>query len=154
MKAAVRLSFTVFSLALSAILFPVLAFAGDYSPFVMFSSATRLHPIFFHDFSITLGLKKTKSKWNCQPVSRSKPPKLRRQLPITTKSELITSLLSLAQTRKKLIYNRPFHFGKGGKVIFPVGAYQPLTGLFDNFHKVDTQSLVLKQDAAVSATTN
>lgn len=45
----------------------------------------------------------------------------------------------------KLTYERKFHFGGGGAVLFGSNMYAPLKGLFDAFHKVDTATLTLKQ---------
>jgi len=44
-----------------------------------------------------------------------------------------------------LKYNRKFHFGGGGKTLFPVTAYQPLKNLFDAFHKSDSHTVTLKE---------
>jgi len=44
-----------------------------------------------------------------------------------------------------LIYRRNFHFGGGGKILFPVEAYQPMKNLFDAFHKSDSHTLTIKQ---------
>jgi hypothetical protein len=42
-------------------------------------------------------------------------------------------------------YNRQFHFGGGGKILFEAGVYQPLKNLFDEFHKSDSHTITLKQ---------
>ena len=42
-------------------------------------------------------------------------------------------------------YNRKFYFGSGGRILFPVSAYQPVKTLFDAFHKADTHTITLKQ---------
>ena len=42
-------------------------------------------------------------------------------------------------------YKRKFHFGGGGKIMFPVAVYQPLKNLFDEFHKADSHTITLKQ---------
>ena len=44
-----------------------------------------------------------------------------------------------------LKYERKFHFGGGGLILFPVGTYQPLKSMFDAFHKADTHTITLKQ---------
>ena len=43
-------------------------------------------------------------------------------------------------------YHRDFYFGGGDKILFPVGAYQPLRNLFDAFHKADSHTITLKQN--------
>ena len=45
-----------------------------------------------------------------------------------------------------LKYERKFHFGGGGFILFPVGSYQPLKTMFDEFHKSDTHTITLKQN--------
>ena len=42
-------------------------------------------------------------------------------------------------------YSRQFHFGGGGIILFPVTAYEPLKGLFDEFHKNDSHTITLRQ---------
>ena len=43
-------------------------------------------------------------------------------------------------------YNRKFHFGGNGKILFQAGVYEPLKNLFDEFHKADTHTITLKQN--------
>lgn len=45
----------------------------------------------------------------------------------------------------QLYYERKFHFGGNGAVLFDSSMYTPLKGMFDAFHKVDTHTLTLKQ---------
>ncbi|MEZ5427459.1 MAG: DUF3857 and transglutaminase domain-containing protein [Pyrinomonadaceae bacterium] len=45
-----------------------------------------------------------------------------------------------------LYYKRDFHFGAGGKVLFPANVYTPLKTLFDMFHRADTHTITLKQN--------
>jgi hypothetical protein len=44
-----------------------------------------------------------------------------------------------------LVYERKFHFGGGGTVVFPVGSYTPLKNLFDMFQKSEAHTITLKQ---------
>ena len=44
-----------------------------------------------------------------------------------------------------LVYNRKFYFGGGGRMLFPVAAYQNLKTLFDGFQKADSHTITLKQ---------
>lgn len=59
--------------------------------------------------------------------------------------------MAISNDGKILTYKRKFHFGKGGRIIFPVAAYPAVKGLFEAFHKNDTHSLVLRQEAATAA---
>ena len=43
-----------------------------------------------------------------------------------------------------LYYDRYFHFGGGGRTLFPVAAYPAVKGLFDGFHKANTHAVSLK----------
>jgi hypothetical protein len=43
-------------------------------------------------------------------------------------------------------YQRRFHFGGGGHLLFPSASYKALKGLFDGFHKADTHTITLKQN--------
>ena len=45
-----------------------------------------------------------------------------------------------------LKYQRQFHFGGGGNILFPRGAYEPLKNMFDMFHKSDMHTITLKQN--------
>jgi hypothetical protein len=42
-------------------------------------------------------------------------------------------------------YNRQFHFGGGGNILFAANVYQPLKNLFDEFQKNDSHTITLKQ---------
>ncbi len=55
--------------------------------------------------------------------------------------------MSIEKATNVLRYNRSFYFGGGGKILFPVTAYQPVKDLFDAFHKADTHAISLKQKA-------
>ena len=44
-----------------------------------------------------------------------------------------------------LVYDRKFHFGGGGNVLFKSQVYPPLKGLFDAFHKADAHTISLRQ---------
>jgi hypothetical protein len=44
-----------------------------------------------------------------------------------------------------LVYNRDFHFGGGGNLLFPAGSYVPVKNLFDAFQKSDLHTITLKQ---------
>lgn len=55
--------------------------------------------------------------------------------------------INVDKTSNSLVYSRRFYFGANGKLLFPVGAYQPLKNLFDAFHRADTHAISLKQTA-------
>lgn len=42
-------------------------------------------------------------------------------------------------------YTRKFHFGGGGRILFPAGVYVPLKNLFDAFNKSDSHTITLRQ---------
>ena len=42
-------------------------------------------------------------------------------------------------------YERKYHFGGGGNVLFLAASYTSLKALFDSFHKADTHTITLKQ---------
>ena len=54
--------------------------------------------------------------------------------------------ISIDTNANTLIYSRQFHFGGGGKILFPAAAYPAVKGLFDAFHKADTHALSLRQN--------
>lgn len=49
-------------------------------------------------------------------------------------------------TGNKLYFNREFYFGGNSKILFPAKSYQPLKGLWDEFHKVDSHTISLKSN--------
>jgi hypothetical protein len=53
--------------------------------------------------------------------------------------------ISVEKASNILRYNRNFHFGANGKILFPVAVYKPMKNLFDAFHKADTHAISLKQ---------
>ena len=55
-----------------------------------------------------------------------------------------TIAISLDTNSNVLIYNRKFHFGGGGMILFPAGSYAPLKNLFDAFHKADTHAIAIR----------
>lgn len=44
-----------------------------------------------------------------------------------------------------LVYDRRFHFGGGGHILFKVGSYTSLKNMFDLFQKAETHAVTLKQ---------
>lgn len=56
--------------------------------------------------------------------------------------------ISLNDDGRTLQYKRNFSFGNGGSILFPVGSYPAVKGLFEAFNKADVRQLTLRQDAA------
>lgn len=108
----------------------------------LFSSATRRHPVFFRypwseNDDIEIELPAGFALDNADAPGTVADP-----------SQIGIDEVKIAVTKdkKKLLYKRYFHFGKGGNILYPVTLYQPLKNLFDAFHRADTHSLVLKQE--------
>jgi len=57
---------------------------------------------------------------------------------------LLKIAMSLDSAKNTLKYQRTFHFGNGGNILFPASSYQPVKSLFDSFHKADTHTITLK----------
>jgi Domain of Unknown Function with PDB structure (DUF3857)/Transglutaminase-like superfamily len=53
--------------------------------------------------------------------------------------------IGIDKANSVLVYDRKFHFGGGGNVLFKSQVYQPLKNLFDAFHKVDSHTITLRQ---------
>jgi hypothetical protein len=55
--------------------------------------------------------------------------------------------MNIDKANNVLKYVRKFHFGGGGRTLFPVASYQPLKNMFDSFHKTDSHTVTLRQTA-------
>lgn len=53
--------------------------------------------------------------------------------------------VAIDRARNALIYDRKFHFGGGGNLVFPSGSYSALKALFDAFQKLEAHTITLKQ---------
>jgi hypothetical protein len=53
--------------------------------------------------------------------------------------------ITIDNATNNLRLTRSFYFGANRNILFPVAAYEPLKGLFDNFHNADSHALALKQ---------
>lgn len=53
--------------------------------------------------------------------------------------------IGINEAAHELVYKRKFHFGGGGKILFPAEVYQPMKNLFDIFHKANTHAITLKK---------
>jgi Domain of Unknown Function with PDB structure (DUF3857) len=54
--------------------------------------------------------------------------------------------MSIDKSKNILKYNRSFHFGRGGNLVFPVTAYKLVKNMFDEFHKANSHVITLKQN--------
>jgi len=53
--------------------------------------------------------------------------------------------MGVDKAQANLFYDRAFHFGGGGKLLFPAGSYVAVKALFDNFQKSEGHTITLKQ---------
>lgn len=53
--------------------------------------------------------------------------------------------IGIDKTKNVLKYDRKFHFGGGGNLVFPSGSYLAVKGLFDAFQKSEAHTITLKQ---------
>jgi len=53
--------------------------------------------------------------------------------------------IGVDKTNNTLIYDRKFHFGGGGHILFPAASYAVIKGMFDAFQKSDMHTITLKQ---------
>jgi hypothetical protein len=115
----------------------------EYGSNPLFATATRKYDIFFH------------YPWSEVDNVEIELPKGFDLDSADTPSEIadaggIGSLkinMSFNKAANLLKYDRKFHFGGGGNILFPVNAYQPLKNLFDAFHKSDSHTVTLKEAA-------
>lgn len=113
----------------------------EYGAKPVFSSATRTNSIYFpyswsEQDSVEIEMPKDFELENADSPG------------ITADSKKIGSLnitMSVEKEKNLLKYDRQFHFGADGNILFPTTAYKPLKGLFDAFHKADSHTLTLKQ---------
>jgi hypothetical protein len=113
----------------------------EYGTNPVFSTATRKYSIFFRypwseQDNIEIEYPKTFDLDNPEAPGELADPQKIGLLNITLKAD---------RSQGVLFYDRKFHFGGNGKILFPAGVYEPLKGLFDAFHKADTQTITLRQ---------
>jgi hypothetical protein len=58
---------------------------------------------------------------------------------------LLSIKVAVDKQETNLVFNREFHFGGGGNLLFPAGSYIAVKRLFDDFHKSDLHTITLKQ---------
>jgi len=106
-----------------------------------FSGTTRVHPIFFSypwaendqiEIQLPAGF----------ALDSADSPGL-----IADKDSIGSLSISMKTNTEEtlLIYDRKFHFGGKGNILFPATAYQPIKTMFDAFQKADAHTVTLKQ---------
>jgi hypothetical protein len=113
----------------------------EYGSNALFSSATRKYDIFFRypwsetdkiEFQLPAGFDLDNAD---SPGMLADPQKI----------GALDIKMSVDAARTKLLYDRSFHFGGGGNVLFPSASYTAVKGLFDLFQKSETHTISLKQ---------
>lgn len=113
----------------------------EYGSDALFSSATRKYDIFFRYpwaevDQITYELPPGFDLDNADAPGLLVDPQ---------KIGLLDITISVNKTRTLLMYNREFHFGGGGNLLFPASAYPAVKQLFDAFQKSETHTITLRQ---------
>jgi hypothetical protein len=114
----------------------------EYGKNPLFSSATRKYDIYFQypwseQDDIEIELPKGFVLDNAEQPGRIADPNQIGVLNISISADKDASFLK---------YQRNFKFGNNNNVLFSVGTYQPLKGLFDAFHKANSHLITLKQN--------
>lgn len=113
----------------------------EYGTKPVFSSAKRVHPIYFHypwsdEDDIEIELPK-----GFVPESAGSPGDVLEG----SKIGGLTINIYIDKNTNLMKYKRKFFFGAGSNLLFPAKTYEPLKFLFDNFHKADMHTITLKQ---------
>ena len=113
----------------------------EYGSSPVFSSATRAHSIYFsypwsEKDTVEIELPKGFELDNADSPGLVSDP---------NKIGMLDIKISVDKSKNIIMYNRSFHFGGGGNILFPATVYQPLRNLFNAFHKADTHTITLKQ---------
>jgi hypothetical protein len=113
----------------------------EYGENPVFSSSTRKYDIFFqYPWSEQDHVEITYPK-NFEPDNADAPG----NVSDPSKICLLDIKIGVSRTGGFLNYDRHFHFGGNGYVLFGVSNYQSLKGLFDAFHTADSHTITLKQ---------
>jgi hypothetical protein len=107
----------------------------------LFSTATRKYDVYFHypwseQDSIEIEYPKTFDLDNAESPGAISDPQRIGMLNISMKADRTNAIMT---------YERKFHFGGNGKILFQPASYQPLKGLFDAFYQADTHTITLRQ---------
>jgi hypothetical protein len=113
----------------------------EYGTNPLFSSATRKYDIYFHypwseQDTIEIQYPKTFDLDSAESPAALADPQRITMLDINIKADRENAVM---------IYERKFHFGGKGKILFHPASYQPLKGLFDAFYKADSHTITLRQ---------
>jgi hypothetical protein len=113
----------------------------EYGTNPVFSTATRKYSIYFHypwseQDNIQIEYPKTFNLDSADSPGELGDPQRIGLLNIDIKADVNNAML---------FYDRKFHFGGNGKILFQPATYEPLKGLFDAFHKADTHTITLRQ---------
>jgi hypothetical protein len=113
----------------------------EYGVEPLFSSATRKYDVFFHypwseSDKITISLPSGFDLDSADSPGRMEDAQKIGSLDIG---------ISVDKANTVLVYNRKFHFGGGGNILFPAGSYSAIKGLFDTFQKSEAHTITLKQ---------
>ncbi|MDQ3801725.1 MAG: DUF3857 domain-containing protein [Acidobacteriota bacterium] len=113
----------------------------EYGTNPLFSSATRKHDIYFHypwseQDAIEIRYPKTFDLDSADTPGTLGDPQRITLLDINMKADRANAVM---------LYERKFHFGGKGQILFQPASYQPLKGLFDAFHKADSHTITLRQ---------
>ena len=113
----------------------------EYGSDALFSSASRKYDIFFRypwseadkiDIKLPAGFELDNAD---APGAIVDPQKIG-SLNIT---------MALEKAGPSLKYNRSFHFGGGGNILFPAASYPAVKQLFDEFQRAETHTITLRQ---------
>jgi hypothetical protein len=112
----------------------------EYGSSPLFSSATRKYPIYY-DYG-----------WSEEDTVEIELPKGFEADSIGEPNEInetnglgrLTNYYTYNKEKNTIKADRKFLFGTKGRLLFPVGAYQPLKTLFDLFHKADTHAIAIR----------
>ena len=114
----------------------------EYGKSPVFSTATRKYDVYFNypwseNDSVEIEFPKNFALDSADvPAAISDPQKI----------SFLDIKMNINKATNTIKYQRKFHFGGGGVVLFPTASYQALKGLFDAFHKADTHTITLKQN--------
>lgn len=113
----------------------------EYGTNPVFSSASRTHSVYFsypwsEQDSIHIELPKDFELDNPDAPGIVADPSKIGSLEFNIKIDKVSNTLT---------YERKFHFGGGGNILFPKESYQPVKNLFDAFHKAESHQLTIKQ---------
>jgi hypothetical protein len=113
----------------------------EYGTNPLFSTATRKYDIYFHypwseQDSIEIEYPKNFDLDSAESPGALGDPQKIGVLDISIRADRENAFM---------LYERKFHFGGNGKILFQPNSYAPLKNLFEAFHKADTHTITLRQ---------